>query len=211
MAKSSGRESKDLRSSFDGIFERAAETRGRASGRDEVRDLAYKLVRDVITAMGGATLGEIQEAMEALAALPKSAPTKANGLQRSDRVERTAQRSAGSVSVAGSARSEAHEPDATAAGRRDPFDITMPSELLDTSTGVAPREEERPPASVRRVRPRSPRPSPAPASKPTQPSILAHGSEPQEPQRVPVVSLREGEQLVRASGSGVIIRRARTA
>jgi hypothetical protein len=98
----------------------------------------------------------------------------------------------------------------SAPNRRDPFDITMPSELLDSVGRTPPREEEMPPASVRRVRPaRSPRPRTRPAPRVLE-APAAAAPEVEAP-RPPAVSLREGEQVVRASGSGVVIRRARTA
>jgi hypothetical protein len=183
--------SDELRSTLQGIVERFATACGVSAPRGQLRVMADDLVLDLVGALRNASLGEVSATVALLERQQKNRPTASLPAPRS---------------VAPKAARAAAE--AQPSNRRDAFEITMPGELLDSVTRTPSRDEELPPASVRRVRPAS---APRSAARaPRTPRVLEPAASP-TPERPPVVSLREGEQLVRASGSGVIIRRARTA
>lgn len=96
-----------------------------------------------------------------------------------------------------------------------PFDITSPSELLDQVTLESMQlklsREDDPPASVTRVRRQEGAERPAPAPRVEAPSRERELEEEASAAPRAAVALREGEQLVRSSGSGVVIRRVRSA
>jgi hypothetical protein len=187
MATRSAPKSNDLKTTLQGIVERFATACGESASRRQLRGMADDLVLGVIGALRNASVGEIAAAVQVLERQQRNRPAPSARRQAPAKPQRRVQ-----------------EPPAPA-NRRDPFDITMPGELLDSVGRTPPREEELPPASVRRVRPAK---APRPRSRP--PRVLETPVE-TAPPRPPVVSLREGEQVVRASGSGVVIRRARTA
>jgi len=193
MSNRAAPESHDLRTTLHGIVERFATARGATAARTQHRVMADDLVLDLIGALRNASLGEVAALVALLERQQKNRPASATPKVTSH---------------------PARPPRPPAPPlRKDAFEITMPDELLDSVGRPRPRDEELPPpASVKRVR----APSPPVTRRPRQPRVTEQ-AEPAPPQqqeeeaRPPVVALREGEQLVRASGSGVVIRRARSA
>lgn len=184
--------SDELRSTLQGIVERFATACGVSAPRGQLRVMADDLVLDLVGALRNASLGEVSATVALLERQQKNRPAASIPAPKSVTPK--------------TARASAEPPPSN---RRDAFEITMPGELLDSVTRTPSRDEELPPASVRRVRPAASAPRTTPRA-PRTPRVLEPAAPP-APERPPVVSLREGEQLVRASGSGVIIRRARTA
>jgi hypothetical protein len=185
-------QSDDLRTTLHGIVERFATACGGSASRGQLRVMADDLVLDLVGALRNASLGDISAVVALLERQQKNRPAP----------------KVRAAKPAATTKAQRGAPEPQPSNRRDAFEITMPSELLDSVARTPPRDEEHPPASVRRVRPASaPRVTPR---APRTPRVLEPVAPP-VPERPPVVSLREGEQLVRASGSGVIIRRARTA
>jgi len=180
------------------MAERFAASCGSSGSRREIRDLADDLLLDLIGTLGRASLGEIAQTVEALERRrrlrPPGSPAKSTGTRRSVEIRERGSR----------------HPEADSSR---PFDITSPGELLDQVTLESMQlklsREEDPPASVTRVR-RQETAEPA-AARVEAPAREREAEE--EPHGAPraSVALREGEQLVRSSGSGVVIRRARTA
>jgi hypothetical protein len=161
--------------------------------------MADDLVLELVGAMRNASLGEVSSLLESL-----------------EREQRTRPRTPAPRLTTSQRRRPSPQPSPS---KRDAFEITMPHELLD-SVGKTPAraEDEMPPASVQRVRPangrgptpRIPRMLETPAAPPPPAPESTPSVEEKEP-RPPIVPLREGEQVVRASGSGVVIRRVRSA
>ena len=188
-----------LRSAIDQIAERFA-TVCRTGSRRRLREYADDFVLEVLSALRTASLAEIAQTAAVLerrhrarAAAAEASPIR---LQR-DR--------------SGAESERALEP-VRPAPSRDPFDITMPGELLDPAAEA--------PASARRFREAPAVGATQVASQVQMPDILktaepsastsAHEDR-TEPARLPGVSLRDGEQLLRTAGAGVVIRRARSA
>jgi hypothetical protein len=215
MADDSAQRAGQLKPSVDQLAEQFATSCG-ASSRREIRDLADDLVLELIGTLGKASLGEIAQTLEALERRRelRPPPTKRPAAAPNTVTRRgTDGQERGSRTV---------ETDAAAAGARDPFDITKPSELLEQviveSPPVRSIREDEPPASGTRVK----RP---PHGAAAQRASAAHSVTATEesasgannatgariPPRPPAIALREGEQLLRSSGSGVVIRRMRTA
>jgi hypothetical protein len=205
MADDSAQRAGQLRPAVDHIAEQFATSCVSSSTRREIRDLADDLVLELIDTLGKASLGEIAQTLEALERRRqlRPPPAKRPAVTPSTLPRRgTDSRERGSRTV---------ETDAASGGARDPFDITKPSELLDQVIVESPpartgREEE-PPVSGTRAKhaPTAPRVPVAAAASSMDDN---DGSVPPRP---PAIALREGEQLVRSSGSGVVIRRMRTA
>jgi hypothetical protein len=125
------------------------------------------------------------------------------------------------------ARSEDASPEARAPlGSHDPFDITSPGELLASSDNPAPSFEAPSRSSLSVDRTEGGETAPATESakpKEASPSSLLEPAAPRgagatsvvaidpdtSSERRPRVVLREGERLLSATGSGVVIRRAR--
>ncbi|MGD0678970.1 MAG: hypothetical protein ABSC94_26495 [Polyangiaceae bacterium] len=216
MSAAATREFGDLKSAVDGIADRFVTGRSGNATIRQVRELADELVLDLIAAMRNASLVELAETIDVLerrrnaraAARPAAAPREATVRSKS-RSRPTPARPVDEP--------DEHEPEPSAeagAARRSAFDITQPSELLDHVARSTPRNEEQPPSSVRRMRPSPPEILSPPRAN--APPTGAAGKAPvaaTEPEatawRAPTVSLREGEQVLRASGSGVVIRRVR--
>jgi hypothetical protein len=94
---------------------------------------------------------------------------------------------------------------------QSPFDITSPGDLLATVQAMGRRalaveENAAPPPAAAAAPPSAPELPPTLAAPPAPPSTsdIEAASE-----RRPRVVLREGERLVSATGSGVVIRRDR--
>jgi hypothetical protein len=194
-----------LRSAIDQIAERFA-TACRTSSRRRAREHADDFVLDLLGALRTASLGEIAQAAAVL---------------ERRRQARVAAAEASPIRMprehSGAQSEQAPEP-VRPAQSRDPFDITMPGELLDPAAEA--------PASVRRFRKavavgstegregaegavRAQMPDILKTPEPT--GSIAAPEERTEAARLPGVSLRDGEQLLRTAGAGVVIRRARSA
>ena len=213
-------EGRELASTVERLAGRfAAACGGRVHG-SEVRDLAHDLLLDVVGALRLASIGEIAGALATLERRPKtrasaSARTPPEG--SSDRSRPVHPRKQQATAAR---RGSVELPPVTAAPSRrsrDPFDITKPGELLDPTAVEPRREEEHPPSSERRAYrppPGERRPGGPGVPRPRgQPAVAASGPSEAAPINPPppAVTLREGEHLLRAGGSGVVIRRVRTA
>lgn len=185
-----------LRPTVDQMAERFAASSGSSGTRREIRDLADDLLLELIAALGRASIAEIAETVEAL--------------ERRRRMRQPATKSSGNrrnVEIRERERSSRH-PEADVSR---PFDITSPSELLDQVTLESMQlklsHDDAPPASVTRVRRQE---STERAAPPARVEVPPPEEEVVAPPRA-AVALREGEQLVRSSGAGVVIRRMRSA
>jgi len=173
--------------------------------RLRLRELAERFALDLIESLRGATVEEVGQAMDALKSFRSAARIFRGPLLGNDR--RGGREERGSRHEMGAAASD--RPSLAPGVVRTPFDITMPSELLDAveSDSARARKEESTPSSSRRVRASLPsllvdRAKPVRAPSSATP-VVAEVVPP------PTVSLREGERVLRATGSGVVIRRAR--
>lgn len=188
-----------LRSAIDQIAERFA-TACRTASRRRVRENADDFVLELLGALKTASLAEIAQTADAL---ERRRRARASAVEAASiRMQRE--------------RSDLESKQAPERVRppqsRDPFDITMPGELLDPAAEA--------PASARRFREAAPVGSAEVAARTEMPAILK-SAEPSgspatqedraEAARLPGVSLRDGEQLLRTGGAGVVIRRARSA
>ncbi len=208
MADDSAQRAGQLKPAVDQVAEQFATSCVTSSTRREIRDLADDLVLELIGALGKASLAEIAQTLEVLEHRRQLRPPPAKrpavtpstlGRRGTDSWER------GSRTV---------ETDAASGGARDPFDITKPSELLDQVIVESPpartgREEEPPVSGTRAKKFEQPPTTPRAPVAATASSI--DDNDGSVPPRPPAIALREGEQLVRSSGSGVVIRRVRTA
>ncbi len=187
-----------LRSAIDQISERFA-TACRTASRRRARENADDFVLELLAALKTASLAEIAQAADAL---ERRRRARASALEaESIRMQRE--------------RSDVESKQAPEPVRppqsRDPFDITMPGELLDPAAEA--------PASARRFREAAavgpaeaaPREMPAILKSAEPPGLTATQEDRAEAARLPGVSLRDGEQLLRTGGAGVVIRRARSA
>jgi len=209
MVEDSKQGAAKLKPAVEQVAERFATNCGTTESRRELRHLVDDLVLDLLGALRRASLKEIAQTIDALEERRKNRPASIKRAPQ-DRPMRDVLRAA--------ERLRASEADG-ASRARDAFDITKPSELLDQVTAepgaLDARREEQPPASAKRVR-QAPAPVAAslvrPAGTSHSPSNGASSvsATPAEP-RPPSITLREGEQLVRSSGSGVVIRRVRSA
>jgi hypothetical protein len=178
------------------MAERFAASCGSSGSRREIRDLADDLLLDLIGTLGRASLGEIAQTVEALERRRRlrepGQPGKSSGGRRNVEIRER--------------RSRHPEADTSQA-----YDITSPSDLLDQVTLESMQlklsREEDPPASVTRVRRHEAAERPAPPTRMEAPAPEEDAS----PAPRAAIALREGEQLVRSSGSGVVIRRVRSA
>jgi hypothetical protein len=181
-----------LKAVIDELARRFATTSAGGTGRHRLRERTDELILDLLAALKTASLGEIADTTRALERRRK---TRAS--ERS--TARVAAPSASGRARKGE-RSSDTEPDTEAHGAvderppaapRDPFDITVPSELLEAplATGGPPRAARKQTSDLLGIS------APAPTRV-------------EEPPRR-TVSLREGEQLLRSGGAGAIIRRVR--
>jgi hypothetical protein len=212
-------EGRELASTVERLAGRFATACGVRVHGPEVRDLAHELLLDVVGALRVASIGEIADALATLQRRPKtraSAGTRSLSDASSDRGRPGHARKPAPAARRGSADLPP-EPAAPSRRSRDPFDITKPGELLDPTAVETRREEEHPPSSERRAfrQPRGERdPGHVLVSRPRGQAAggaaVPSEAPPVEPPP-PVVTLREGEHLLRAGGSGVVIRRVRIA
>jgi hypothetical protein len=188
-----------LRSAIDQIAERFA-TACRTGSRRKLREHADDFVLDVLGALRTASLAEIAQTAVVLERRRRARATAAEAAPVRMQRERL-----------GAEPAQGPEP-VRPVQSRDPFDITMPGELLDPAADA--------PASARRFREAPAAGSPEEAAPPEMPEILKTVEPPPSPSpqedrteatRLPGVSLRDGEQLLRTAGAGVVIRRARSA
>ena len=191
--------------------------------RLQIRELAQRFALQLIEALRGATLPEVAEALDALdeyGAKRRVSRTPSFGSEgRGKRVDGGADRGRSAIGLAHQAAGRAlgqvsvsDRPAARTGGARSPFDITMPGELLDAVESDSERlrmvhvaESSRPPA--RRVRQSVPSSLLSDQAPPEAPTSKA--PEPTPDTATPTVALRAGERVLRATGSGVVIRRVR--
>jgi hypothetical protein len=189
-----------LRSAIDQIAERFA-TASRTASRRRVRENADDFVLELLAALKTASLAEIAQTADALERRRRARASAVEAASIRMQRERSELES-----------KQAPEP-ARPPQSRDPFDITMPGELLDPAAEA--------PASARRFREAAPVGSAGPAEvavrempailKSAEPSGSTATKEDRAEARLPGVSLRDGEQLLRTGSNGVVIRRARSA
>jgi hypothetical protein len=150
------------------------------SGRQRLRERTDNLVLDLLAALRTASLAEIAETTRALERRRKSR-TSGRGTSNGSSAARKREVSSGA---------EASSPPAERpSAPRDPFDITVPSDLLEPTSSPAFTRTPRQGGEMQGVA----------------------GAPPARTEKAPPagVSLRAGEELVRAGGSGAIIRRVR--
>jgi hypothetical protein len=212
MAMLDGRE---LASAVERLTDRFASACGTGAQARQVRVLAHELVLDVVGALRRASIGDIAEAVAVLERHQKSRAASPVRLPIDGAHDRGL---TGAAAKRAASPTRAYVDSAPALPpsprkSRDPFDITKPGELLDPPLTESRRDEEQPPSSVRRTfsqRSDRERQGILAPSKRQSASTPADNAEPPAA-RPPVVTLREGEQLLRTGGSGVVIRRARSA
>jgi hypothetical protein len=211
-------EGRELASTVERLAGRfAAACGGRVHGSD-VRELAHELLVGVVGALRVASIGEIADALATLERRPKTRASTSGRTPSEGASDRHLPVHPRKPATAARRGSPELPPASAAPSRRsrDPFDITKPGELLDPTAIEPRREEEHPPSSERRASrpPRAERHPGQGAPRPRGQPVVA-ASEPSEAAPVdpppPAVTLREGEHLLRAGGSGVVIRRVRMA
>lgn len=181
-----------LKAAIDELARRFATTSAGGTGRQRLRERTDDLVLDLLAVLKTASLGEIAET------------TRALERRRKTRVSARAT-SPASASKSGASRRSANLGDAVEEGARaeekppatrNPFDITVPSELLEPAKTSGAVHDA----------PRAPRKQ---TSDLTGLSAAIAPSAPIEQPPHRSVSLRAGEQLLRTGGGGAIIRRVR--
>jgi hypothetical protein len=187
--------------------------------RLRIRELAERFALEVIGALRSTTLREVSEALADHGARGRGtrAPSPANAGRASRGQPVThGRRPALGLAQGGSGPSllqaEMPERSSLRPGARSPFDITMPGELLDAVESDSEhlrmvRSGASSPVSGHRVRqaPKSSLLSDQKSVDPAPPTTL----EPTAEAATPTVALRAGERVLRATGSGVVIRRVR--
>lgn len=213
------------------IFDRISERTGvrrvsvDVSLRLRIRELAERFALELIEALRSGTLQEVAEAMASLEEyganrrVPRA--TSIGSEVRGRRVEGVGDRGRPTMRLAQQLGERsvgqtgaAERTSSRASGARSPFDITMPGELLDAVESDSERlrmvhvaETPQPPS--RRVR-RSPPTSLLSGPSPSEASE-SKAAETTQDAATPTVALRAGEAVLRATGSGVVIRRVRPA
>jgi len=186
--------------------------------RLRIRELAERFALELIQALRSATLQEVTEALDALnetsAGRVSRAPSQ-SGVGRGGRGQSASGGGRLPISLAQHA-SERSLGQTAMPGRPSlsPFDITMPGELLDAVESDSERlrmvrSGEPSPTSGRRVRETPP--SSLLSDQRTVDSVVPKAPEPPAEASTPSVALRAGERVLRATGSGVVIRRVRPA
>jgi hypothetical protein len=186
-----------LKAAIDELARRFATASAGGMGRQRLRERTEDLVLDLLEALKTASLGEIAET------------TRALERRRKTRVSARATIRA-ALSSAGEARKgeashpseESDAPERPAASARNPFEITVPSELLETprAQGANGGHHQGPPRESSRKRTSDLIDVSAPTT--AQTTTLQ-----EPPPRT--VALRAGEQLLRSGGAGAVIRRVR--
>ncbi len=217
------------RSRVRGIIEQLADRL--ADGKDaklrrQIRVLADDLLREMLRAVCSASASEIAEAISALegtraerAALRRSAAgARLNGLPHKTNFALALAADA----AFGRRGGPAHRERATDSRDADlsppqshapnPFDITMPSELLASTDDAKPaRSDDARAAAAASTPPTEGDPRVLPHLLASDSSSRAAAADEAEAasERRPKVMLREGERLLKGTGSGVVIRRER--
>ena len=174
----------------------------------QVRALVDELMRGLLDAITASTAHEIGET---IGALEEGMPIAvvANERPKRNGVVRSGPRSTPRVTA--SSRRQGAERSRPSMAPQSPFDITSPGDLLATVQAMGRRvlaveENAAPPPAAAAAPPSAPElpPTLAAPPAPSSTSDIEAASE-----RRPRVVLREGERLVSATGSGVVIRRDR--
>jgi hypothetical protein len=188
-----------LKAAIDELARRFAATSAGGTGRQRLRERTEDLVLDLLATLRTASLAEIAETTRALERRRKTRVSA----RTSARIEGSSSTESGRKAQGSGDAEEAARVEERPATARNPFDITVPSELLDppkTST-AASRDAQRVPrkqtSDLMGISVSSAASAASAASAPIE----------QPPHRG--VSLREGEQLLRTGGGGAIIRRVR--
>lgn len=215
MAKHAMLDRRELTSHVQRIVERFATSCRSAASTRQVRDLADDLVLELLGALRTAPLSEIAAVVANLERGRRTRPAPRARPEPSGSASTHSRRTSDARSEMESARGVAtiENPPRATTKSRDPFDITMPGELLDSTHSDARPDEDLPPSSGRRSRTGRREPGRGRAAAlmhGDQTAASEDGAKPADV-RPPAVSLREGEQLVRSSGAGVVIRRVRSA
>jgi hypothetical protein len=183
-----------LKAVIDELARRFVASNVGASGRHRLREKTEDLVLDLLASLETASLAEIAEATRALERRRKargSGRAVVNGAGGARKGSRMTE-SRASTAEASPPREAASAAELNPA--RSPFDITMPSDLLDQHSSTPPaRGSGRTGHDVATG----------------VADLTAVASARTEGPLKPGVSLREGEQLLRTGGSGAIIRRMR--
>jgi hypothetical protein len=206
MVKHAMLDRRELTSHVQRIVERFAASCRSAVGIRQVRDLADELVLELLGALRTAPLSEVAAVVGSL-----ERGRRARTARLAEAATASAQAKRARADLDGERSGAGPESARAPVKSRDPFDITMPGELLDSTHNDPRRDDEQPPSSgtrsrtvrheVARTRAGAPQDGDAESSQESASAAEAR----------PAVSLREGEQLVRSSGAGVVIRRARSA
>jgi len=206
-------EGRELASAVEQLADRfAAKWTGSVHDR-QVRELTHEFLFDVVDTLRRASIVEIAEALAALerdkARISAAARRPLERVRDRDRADERTKRTG---AVAEEPELAPLSPDASRKSR-DPFDITKPGELLEPASVETRRDDELPPSSERRAsasRVESAR-SAVGVQSTRRPATTAQRTAEAVRPAPPAVTLREGEQLLRTGGSGVVIRRARIA
>lgn len=209
MVKHAMLDRRELTSHVQRIVERFATSCRSAASTRQVRDLADGLVLELLGALRTAPLSEIAAVV---ATLERGRRTRSARASAEPSASSHSKRNAEARSEAENGRAaERFEPTRAAPKSRDPFDITMPGELLDPTHADLRRDDDLPPSSARRARVRRDPARPRGELLGRAETGASEETAKAADARPPAVSLREGEQLVRSSGAGVVIRRVRSA
>ncbi len=186
-----------LKPTIDELARRFAATSAGGTGRQRLRERTEDLVLDLLAALRTASLAEIAETTRALERRRKTrVSARSSARAEVGSSAGTGRRGQGAGDAEEPGRAEEMQPPAA----RNPFDITVPSELLEPAkvSSPAPREAQR-----------APRKQTSDLIGISVSSAASAASAPIEPPPHRGVSLREGEQLLRTGGGGAIIRRIR--
>jgi hypothetical protein len=206
-------EGRELASAVERLADRfAAKWTGSVHDR-QVRELTHEFLFDVVDTLRRASIAEIAEAWAALerdkARISAAARRPLERVRDRDRSDEWPKRTGAAAEMAESAPPS---PDASRKSR-DPFDITKPGELLQPASVETRRDDDVPPSSERRASTsRIESETGAGGVRTTRrPAVTPQRTAEAVRPPPPAVTLREGEQLLRTGGSGVVIRRVRIA
>jgi hypothetical protein len=177
-----------LKASIEDLARRFATTNGGMPGRQRLRERTDDFVLDLIAVLREAPLSEIAETTRVLERKRKARVTTRSTSRGASRSRK------GASAIEESDEDSAPERPAPAPSR-NPFEITVPNDLLEPSVSPAPAAHLR---ATTRTSKRKP-----------SPMLEAAAEAPAPPPPAQTVSLRAGEELLRTGGSGAIIRRVR--
>jgi hypothetical protein len=183
---------------------------GDAQLRRQIRELVSDLIRDVLRAMATASVAELGHVARGLEQ-DRARTAPAHAAPRRRMATRTIASPTPQRTAIGGERPE-NRRDAVSSPSSPPqderFDITSPGALLGSTDELAaqPTPAERSQHEPHE-KPAPQTPESNPAREPAQ--VLVANDKEAASERRPTVVLREGERLLSATGSGVVIRRER--